>query len=70
MGGGKKINNEKGKDIKIGFLNANGIPTGNKNLHKFEAYEKFQENNKINVFLETGCTKELPKIFNSKWKIC
>ena len=28
------------------------------------------KNNKINVFLETGCVKKPPKIFSSKWKVC
>ena len=25
--------------------------------------------NKINVFLETGCTKQNPKVFNTRWVI-
>ena len=25
--------------------------------------------NKVNVFIETGCTKAKPKLFNTKWQI-
>jgi len=28
------------------------------------------KDNDLNVFLETGCTKKPPKIFNSKWEVC
>jgi len=28
------------------------------------------KNNHINVFLETGCVKQPPKVFSSKWKVC
>ena len=59
----------KGGSLHIGFLNAHGVPSSNKNMHKFRAYEKFMHHNSLNVFLETGCTTKAPKIFNNKWEV-
>ena len=60
----------KGGSVKLGFLNINGIPSSNKNLHKHKEYEKFMKGNDANVFLETGCTTKKPKVFHTKWVNC
>ena len=49
-------NKAVGGSTKIGFMNINGIPSGNKNLLKYRVLENFMKPNDINVFLETGCT--------------
>ena len=51
----------------LGFININGIPSSNKNLHKHRDYEDFMKGNDANVFLETGCTVKKPKIFHTRW---
>ena len=59
----------KGGSVQIGFLNANGVPSGNKNLKKHRVFNNFMHSNLINVFLETGCTTAKPKMFNTKWEV-
>jgi|ETNmetMinimDraft_31_1059906.scaffolds.fasta_scaffold37489_1 hypothetical protein len=60
----------KGGSTKIGFLNANGMPTGDKNLFKYREQENFMKGNDINVFIESGCTTKPPKTFHTRWKVC
>ena len=60
----------KGGSTKIGFLNSNGMPSGNKNLGKYKELDNFMKGNSLNVFIESGCTTKPPKTFNTRWKIC
>jgi len=60
----------KGGSSKIGFLNVNGIPSGNKNLHKYRDLENFMKGNDTNVFIETGCTTKKPKPSHTRWEVC
>ena len=57
----------RGGSAKISFLNINGIPLNNKNLHKYRDYENFMKGNDASIFLETGCTNKKPKVFHTKW---
>ena len=50
--------------MNIGFLNANGVPSGNKNLKKYKEYNNLLKENKLNVLLETGCTTKAPKLID------
>ena len=56
--------------MNIGFLNANGVPSGNKNLKKYKEYNNLLKDNKLNVLLETGCTTKAPKLIDYRQKIC
>ena len=60
----------KGGSTKIGFINANGLPSGNSNLNKVRSLKNFMRGNNLNVFLETGVTNRPIRTDNSDWRKC
>ena len=59
-----------GGSINLAFINANGMPTGTMNMHKWRDMNNFIKGNHLTTIIETGCTNKGPKLLSTKYKTC